>query len=172
VSPDEPAAPAGARDAGPPEPDLSWLGAGVAEDAIRIETLAPIWATVELERALLDLDQPIERAASAVVDPLLGARVAVMDLADARAPDRLALAEPSTEGRLAAALARHGERPAGRYVAVSRSLAAIARLAAAAGVPLSRPAVGPFGREVLVLDGAPGGPFLILVEAPAVPSRP
>jgi len=150
-------------------PDLAWLTAG---GAVKIDDLAPIWATVELERALLDLDQPLERAASAVDDPLLGARVAVMDLAGARGPDRLAVAEPNTEGRLARALAEHGERTVGRYVAVAPSLAAAAGLAATAGVSLSPPATGPFGREVLVLGGPAGGPFTLLVEVPAVPSTP
>jgi hypothetical protein len=112
----------------------------------------------------------------------------------------LALAEPSTEGRLAAALARHGEGVAGRYVLLGLDMAAIADRAAVAGVALSRPTVGPFGREVLVLGRgtiatggvgtdqgiaaganldaggmrsfARSGPFMILVEGPAVPSRP
>ena len=148
--------------------ELAWLAADLPSPP---EPLAPIWATVELERALLDLDQPLERVATAGDDPHLGARVVVIDIGDAGA-DRLVLAEPSTEGRLAGALARHGERPAGRYVAVPTDLATIARLAASARVALSRPEAGPFGRQVLVLDGAIGGPFLILVPSAAVPSRP
>jgi hypothetical protein len=153
----------------PQPPALAWL---TVDGRVRTEELAPIWATVELERALLDLDQPIERAATALEDPLLGARVAVMDLADAEGPERLAIAEPTTEGRLARALAEHGERTVGRYVAVSTSLAVVASLAAAAGVSLTRPEPGPLGAEVLVLGGPPGGPFLLLVESPAVPSPP
>jgi hypothetical protein len=152
--------------------ELAWLGLAPDSRAGQLEALAPIWATVELERALLDLDQPLERVASALDDPHLGARVVVMDIGDAAGPDRLALAEPSTEGRLAGALARHGERTAGRYVAVPFDLATVARRGAAAGIALSRPATGPFGRQVLVLGGPLGGPFLILVESPAVPSPP
>ena len=148
--------------------ELAWLARDLPSPP---EPLAPIWATVELERALLDLDQPLERVATADDDPHLGARVVVIDIGNAGA-DRLVLAEPSTEGRLAGALARHGERPAGRYVAVPATIATIGRRAARAGVAISRPGSGPFGRQVLVLDGAIGGPFLILVESAAVPSRP
>ena len=148
--------------------ELAWLRDQLSTPP---ETLAPIWATVELERALLDLDQPLERVATASDDPHLGARVVIIDIGDAGA-DRLVVAEPSTEGRLAAALARHGERTVGRYVAVAAELTSIARRAARAGVSISRPAAGPFGQQVLVLAGPVGGPYLILVERAAVPSRP
>jgi hypothetical protein len=157
--------------------ELVWLG---AEHAGRRD-LAVIWATVDLERALRDLGLEPTRAAATVDDPLLGGRVldlvepvpsaagAVTGLTGAR---RIALAEPSTEGRLAAFLARHGEGPAGRYVGVALDLAAIALRAAAAGIAVSRPEIGPFGREVIVLGGRLGSPHLILVEVAAVPSRP
>lgn len=154
---------------GPPEaavePSLAWLG----ERGRHLRTLARLWATVELERALADLAAEPTRIAAAVEDPLLGARVVVV-AADDGGPD-IALAEPSTEGRLAAVLARRGEGPAGRYVVAPFALEAIRDQAAAASVALSQPAVGPFGRSVLVLGGPPAGPSLILVD-PAVPSRP
>ena len=74
--------------------------------------------------------------------------------------------------RLALRLARHDEGPAGRYVGLPLALEAISSVAAAAGVLVSRPEIGPFGREVLVLGGGLGAPHLILVEVAAVPSRP
>lgn len=157
--------------------ELAWLGAAHAGR----RELAVIWATVDLERVLRDLGLEPTNAAATVDDPLLGARV--LDLGEPVpaagsavvgrvGPRRIVLAEPSTEGRLAAFLARHGEGPAGRYVGVALDLGAIATRAAAAGIALSRPAIGPFGPEVLVLGGRLGSPHLILVEVAAVPSRP
>jgi hypothetical protein len=168
-----------------------WLG----DEGRSLRTLAVIWATVDLERARADLESAaVVRAAesparaglaaSAFEDPHLGARVVVLPAAGNGVP--VALAEPSTEGRLAATLARHGEGPAGRYVLVRAGLAAVLTRAAAAGIPLSAPAIGPFGRSVLVMGGRvagphliPAGPHLILVDPPgtlaaraAVPSRP
>jgi hypothetical protein len=182
---------------------LAWLG-----DAGRpLRTLAVIWATVELERARAELvragavraaeapaavegaaearasvegaatgSASAELAVTAVEDPHLGARVLVLPAAEDGAP--VALAEPSTEGRLAATLARHGEGPAGRYVLAPAGLDAVRTLAAAAGISISRPAIGPFGSSVLVLAGRVAGPHLILVDPPgflvdpaAVPSR-
>jgi len=130
--------------------------------------LAPIWATVELERALGDLGTvPDEAGAAALVDgavedPLLGARVIVVP-SDVDGL-RIALAEPSTEGRLAATLVRNGEGPAGRYVLAPFGLAVVKARAAAAGLVVSSPAGGPFGPAVLVLGGPIAGPHLILVD--------
>ncbi|HUQ77372.1 MAG TPA: hypothetical protein VM427_00695 [Patescibacteria group bacterium] len=164
------------------ERDVAWLGRDPGHgDLAAIRELAVIWATVDLERVLRDLGLEPTLAMAAVDDSLLGGRV--LDLIDPLAPAvgptlgavgaaRIALAEPSTEGRLAAFLARHGEGPAGRYVGVSLDLAAIGIRAAAAGVSLSRPEIGPFGPAALVLGGPPGSPHLIVVEVTAVPSRP
>jgi hypothetical protein len=146
--------------------ELAWLG-----DAGRsLRTLPVIWATVDMERALVEFGLDPGRAAAAIDDPLLGARVLVVGQGDV--DTTIALAEQSTEGRLAATLARHGEGPAGRYVGVPIDLDEIRTLAAAAGIAISRPAVGPFGRQVLVLGAGLGGRSLVLVEPPAVPSRP
>ena len=159
----------------PDEP--GWLG----DDAGPCRELAEIWATVDLERVLADVASGVERAFPGDVearreppgpllhDPLIGARIRLL-----RPPDRaaIALAEPSTEGRLAATLARHGEGGVGRYLAVPAGLDAVRGRAAAAGVPISRPETGPFGPEVLVLGGRVGGRIVILVEAAAVPSPP
>jgi hypothetical protein len=162
-----------------PEPSLAWLDPAGGE----LKLLARIWATVELERALADLagggpggaatelgpGTDTGRRARPATDPLLGARVAVLTDEDGT---QVAVAEPSTEGRLAAVLARQGEGPAGRYVRAPVGLAALRRLAAAAGVSLSAPADGPFGPSVLVVAGPIGAPIVILVDPAAVPSRP
>jgi hypothetical protein len=126
--------------------------------------LATIWATVDLERTLGDLG--IDGSA-AVNDTLIGARVVLA----ATTPDgqRLAIAEPSTEGRLAATLARHGEGRAGRYVAVADDLARATARAADNGIAVSHVVEGPFGASMLVLLGPVTGPHLILCN-PAVPS--
>jgi len=130
--------------------------------------VAPIFATVDIDRAVRDLagqtGEPVE-------DSLLGAQVRLVT--GQRGPDdgvTVAVAEPTTEGRLAATLARHGEGFAGNYAAATGPLDEIARRAAEVGVAVSRPADGPFGRSILVLAGPVAGPHLILVEAPAVPS--
>lgn len=156
-------------------PSLAWLEVhGVA-----VPTLAEIWATVEIDRTLADLRRsgPLPGAATpALEDPLLGARVAVVPAADGDSP--IALAEPSSEGRLAATLARHGEGFAGRYVRSPVGLDALRALATAAGVAISSPAIGPFGPAVLLVTSV-AGPHVILVgpspspaDPPAVPSRP
>lgn len=141
---------------------LAWLGPDEPD------IVASIHATVELERALRELGAA-PPARPPLPDVLLGAAVVVVERAGG---GLIAAAEPTTEGRLAAFLARHGEGWAGRYVRSPVVLADARRLAADAGIALSRTADGPFGRAVLVLGGPAGGPQLILVEPPAVPSRP
>jgi len=157
----------------PPDEAVAWLG----EDAARVRTLAEIWATVDLERALAAIDaadgsRPAGRGVDprgAVGDPLLGARVLLLPPRDRR---RIALAEPFTEGRLAATLARHGEGRVGSYLRAPIDLDLVRVRAAGAAVPLSRREDGPFGSSVLVLGGRIGGRLVILVDPAAVPSRP
>ena len=148
---------------------LAWLGASAREPRV----LAEILATVESERALAELgvaaDEIPNLVATAALDPLLGARVIILPPQAAGEPS-IALAEPSTEGRVAATLARHGEGRIGRYVASPVTLDDVRARAATAGIPISRPADGPFGREILVLDGPVTGPHLILCDPVAVPS--
>ena len=133
-----------------------------------VRTLAILWATVDLDRALADLPPELRTAPRArpFGDPLLGALVVVVG-----ADPPLAVAEPSTEGRLAATLARHGEGAVGRYAVAPAGLDEIARAAARVGAGVSRPALGPFGRSILVLTPL-GGRHLILVDPAAVPSPP
>lgn len=131
------------------------------EDVDPRRLLAEIWATVDLERALRELGATGEVLPD---DPLLGAAVRLVRRAS---EPPIALAEPITEGRLAASLARFGEGPAGHYVAAASDLGAATRELAGRGVQVSRPADGPFGRSVLVLRGPVAGPHLVLVDPAA-----
>jgi len=133
--------------------------------------LATIWATVDLERTLVGLGIDVDATSTRVMaDTLLGARVVVVPSgADG---SRLAIAEPATEGRLAAFLARHGEGAAGRYVVVSDDLGQARTRAGLLGITVSRVEDGPFGSSMLVLIGPASGPQLILCESAAVPSTP
>jgi hypothetical protein len=131
-------------------------------------TVATLWATVDIERTLAD--HGVE-ASELGFDPFLGARVVLVLILSELPNSPVAIAEPTTEGRLAATLARHGEGPAGRYVAVADSLDLATTRAAASGTAVSRVEPGPFGRSMLVLLGPVTGPHLILCD-PAVPSTP
>jgi hypothetical protein len=111
-------------------------------------------ATVDLERAAGALGGLGRVLAD---DALLGARVATTGAA------RILLAEPRSEGRLAATLARRGEGPAALYVSVPSPRVAMimARLVELGERPREGP--GPFGRQVLVRTRQPWGPHLLLV---------
>jgi hypothetical protein len=157
----------GLPDPGPAPAGLSLAGLGLAAVAIG-------WATVDLDRADGQVDRVAALAAahSAAVsgspsapDELLGAQTRLAG--DPRDRPRLVLLEPSTEGRLAASLARRGEGPAALYLApVGIAFrAGIAHLAAA-GIR-TRPGRGPFGEGALVLGRAPGSPLLVLVAVPS-----
>jgi len=155
-------------------------GVGLAADAERglaavagdgAVTEAELWATVDLERTLAELGiEGLAAADHATPDPLLGANVLIVPAGQDR--PRRAIAEPTTEGRLAATLARHGEGPAGRYVVVGDDLDRARARAIAAGIAVSRNEVGPFGPSMLVLIGPVSGPHLILCDPAAVPSAP
>jgi hypothetical protein len=122
------------------------------------------WATVELDRAevevaaalaeLHDLREP--RAEDAPDERVLGARCRLLRYADDR--DMLLL-EPSTEGRLAAALARYGEGSVALHLLVDGGAPERARRA---GFRLTSEGHGPFGPERLVIVGPRWGPFLLL----------
>jgi len=141
------------------------LTAAAAGPLARLAGVRPIgigWATVELERAELELSAALalsvgdfSPAASSIS---LGARCRIASgvLGDALA---LVLLEPQTEGRLAATLARLGEGPAVVWLVVEgcdTTAAASATMTAAV-----RP--GPFGPERLVLGGSIHGPHRLLV---------
>jgi hypothetical protein len=151
---------------------LDDLVAALIDPAECPELLADIHGTVDLERALAELDA-VAGEGGLADDVLLGARIVLL------AERRIVVAEPSTEGRLAASLARLGEGTVGRYVlcglcgeAGGTSFAAVRRRAAEAGLVLSRPAPGPFGQEILVVTRPVGSPSLLLVQRGSLPSRP
>lgn len=137
--------------------------APLLESSGRATPIALGWATVELdrvERAFATSYPGIATEAVELgVDALLGARVRLLRPGVDGLP-RLVLLEPSTEGRLAATLARHGEGPAAIWLASSRG-----EPADPAAVRRSVATVGPFGTEVLLLDGPTHGPHRLVVLA-------
>lgn len=116
--------------------------------------IARIWATVDAERTIRD---GALAAVPLADDRLLGASVHLVEL-PGEVP--VAILEPNTEGRIAAALARHGEGPAGAYVAWSGSLVEV-------GEPITRSETGPFGPSAIAAAFPASGPFTVLVERPA-----
>ena len=131
-------------------------------------TIAHGWASVDLDRAVEELGEalglPSGRFTVVPDSRLLGARCRV---AGAVLPDgsSLAVLEPTTEGRLAATLARVGEGPAAVWLA-----AASGRWPGAASTEreglFSTQHEGPFGVERLIRGGPVHGPHCLLVGAP------
>lgn len=136
------------------------------------------WATVELDRAEVELGpwlgEPLEPAAPSVpgtiapmaagaVDPHLGAHARVRAGGGLPA-EAFVILEPSTEGRLAASLARDGEGPCALYLRPAAGLGAWAALARERGVALSQRRPGPLGQSRLVLGCPVAGPHLLLVD--------
>ena len=124
------------------------------------------WATVELDRAeaTLTMEAGLEPgvARSAPDDEVLGAVARRLDLSDGS----LLILEPRTEGRLAAALARHGEGPVAAYVVGGAQRAAGSPDPALGDAsepgPLLPPLGDPFGgRSRLVRPALAWGPFLL-----------
>ena len=120
-------------------------------------------ATVDVDRAEAEVGEvmAVRDISGADDDELLGARCRIITTGTG---DTIALLEPFTEGRLAAALARFGEGHVVDYVAAGRNVVAAA---SAAGVVVSLAARGPFGRQRLVLGGPRWGPFVVIVERAA-----
>ena len=137
-----------------------WTAAAARRPWLRdLELVGVGWATVELERAARELEADLDGAwVDGETDELLGAfarlRSAMLDRVT------LVLLEPSTEGRLAASLARFGEGVAAAYVA-----GPAAEPAALGAFALSPPAQTPLGRASLVLDGPAWGPHVVVLEA-------
>jgi hypothetical protein len=146
----------------------SLSGGGALGDAAERLTaaVAPIatvdgWATVELDRAELEVaallaDLGMPGVEDAREDRILGARTRVLRFG---AGHRVILLEPSTEGRLAGALARHGEGYLARYLVVDGGAPERAR---GAGFTVAPERLGPLGPARLVVEGPRDGPFLIL----------
>ena len=132
-----------------------------ADDPLQLHALG--WATVELDRAVAELDPWIGEAAPGPrerQDPHLGARV-VLRRGAGLPGVWTALLEPSTEGAVAASLARDGEGPCALYLRPAAGL--VAWLAAAPAGEGGQVREGPFGRQVL-LRGAFSGPHLLVTE--------
>ena len=154
---------------GVPDLSIAFVAGGPAGDRLVVEpddlrghvdgSLAAIgWATVEIERAA---GQVGGEFAPAEPDGLLGAFAALRE--------RVVLLEPSTEGRLAATLARHGEGPAAIYLrAPERDLRHAVARASRHGLRFSRPAPGPLGRSVLLLGGPIWGPHVLLLGSATI----
>lgn len=145
--------------------------AGLGDTLVRLRAAVrplrevPGWATVDLDRARGVIGSRATAAAAGSARPertaeaLLGAFAQrVVDSAGGE----VVLLEPSTEGRLAAALARHGEGPAALYLLADPAGRARAR---AAGFTLTPQGEGPFGPEHLVVGGPRWGPYLIIAPA-------
>jgi hypothetical protein len=168
----------GPADAPSPEGRLAFepiAGGGPAPERTPDASLTLVgvaWSTVELDRAEADLEpwllatDPALGDGDAASDPHLGARVRCRR-AVALPGEVLVLAEPSTEGRLAASLARDGEGPCALYLAPSGPLATWAVAARARGVTVSARREGPLGPAVLLAGRIVAGPHLLVIDPPA-----
>ena len=134
--------------------------AGPSAGSITVAAIG--WATVELDRAEVDLGAELVTTFEAASrDALLGATVRRSTATD---PEIL-IEEPDTEGRLSGALAKYGEGPIALYLRVPL-------LDQLPGTLSIRAGNGPLGPARLVLNGPPWGPFLILVGPPGPPGPP
>ncbi len=164
----------------PPDPaDLARLGAELAAGlglpvargtvalaGRRLRIVGIGWATVELERAARDLGLAVE--GPPVAETLLGATARAT--ASGSPGPVLVFLEPTSEGRLAARLARHDEGPAALYLA-PRQGGQVRRapdptpIEPTPAVPRTRAGAGLFGPTRLVLGVAPDEVQLLLIEA-------
>jgi hypothetical protein len=131
-------------------------------------TVAVGWATVELERAAVEVGAALRASSDTFVEGArtlaLGARCRIAgDVPSAGIS--LVLLEPDTEGRLAATLARLDEGPAAIWLEVENLADAVAAVHASGSIT-SPAQAGPFGAERLLLDGPHHGPYRLLVERP------
>lgn len=130
-------------------------------NAASTRVVAVGWATVDLDRAAREVGTSLGMAAERFIEApeslLLGARCR---LATDALDDGVGviLMEPSTEGRLAAFLARHDEGPIAIW---HRSPPA----GSAARGPSAEQA-GPLGAELLELGGPVRGPYRLIVVSP------
>lgn len=149
-----------------PEDDAPAVAANGADRTRPLRLAGLGWATVELDRAFDELGMWLGDAEEATADdPLLGARARAFE-AGGLPGDRVVLLEPSTEGRLAASLARDGEGPAALYLRPAEGLAAWLASARRRGVSVSVRRIGPLGSSVLLTGGPVSGPHLVIVDEP------
>jgi hypothetical protein len=133
------------------------------------------WATVELDRAageLAGLLMPRSAFRHGAGSVVLGARVRISGV---RVGDRtivLVLLEPSTEGRLAAHLARFGEGWAATWMRASVSPDAAGRGGTGGSWGPGRAGTtwwpGPLGPERLDAGNPPVGPFRLVVRTATI----
>lgn len=145
-------------------------GAAEARAHLRVgrqhEPIAVGWATVDLDRAAVELAAELDmspnsfRPASESV--VLGARC-LLASGVLRGGLAIALLEPSTEGRLAASLARFAEGPAAVWLVAPRPDAPITGSRNQGG-DLPTDEVGPFGVERLIHGGPRQGPYWLVVD--------
>jgi hypothetical protein len=129
------------------------------EPAMASSVLAVGWATVELDRAARELGSAfgldfVDVAGSIHLGCACRRSVATVDGV------HVVLLEPTTEGRLAVTLARHGEGLAAAWFR--------APFDAGATRPSSAARPGPFGAERLVLGGPSSGPHHLLVPGATI----
>ena len=120
------------------------------------------WATVELDRAERELSADLGLGPAAFIEApdsgLLGARCRVA-LDTFPGGVALVILEPATEGRLSAALARHGEAPLAAWFVLDGGDGSRVRPPSTAS--------GPFGPERIAPDGSINGLRRLLVDLEA-----
>ena len=127
------------------------------------------WATVELDRAAGELASLlVPGSAFEPVGPsvVLGARCRLGRAGAAAPAPFVILMEPSTEGPLASALARHGEGWCATWTSGADEGTTIA--GPEPRELLAPTTSGPFGAERLVRDGPRSGPFRLVVDAATI----
>ena len=136
------------------DPDLA---AARQQSPSSVTLAAVIWATVDLERAEAELAlwlEPLANPAPLTDEPHLGARGRVRTTTGLPG-GRLVLLEPTSEGALAASLARDSEGPCGLYVLG-------APMPLGSGGPARRHD-GPIGASVRLRTAVRAGPHLLLL---------
>lgn len=125
------------------------------------QVIAVGWATVELDRAAREFGEALGTT-FVDVDGSIHLGCACRRSAAAVDGVRIVLLEPTTEGRLAATLARHGEGWAVVWFAPDDhdDVPGIPRWSATRD--------GPFGSERLALGGPLAGPHRLLVETATI----
>ena len=159
---------------GEPTPEEArWPTRRTAARPLRLAGLG--WATVELDRAADELGMWLGRGArpgrAGRASTRCSARGARLRDAGGLPGDAVLLLEPSTEGRLAASLARDGEGPAALYL---RPAAGLVPGLAARPRPrrdAQRPAHRAARRLRLVAGGPVTGPHLVIIDRHAAARR-
>lgn len=137
-------------------------------DAVPAGAIAVGWATVEADRAAVELAPLLAPGAGFAEAPgseTLGASCRI-GRAAGPGPRWIVLLEPATEGRLAASLARHGEGWIAAWWARGRAGDGGDAAEAAATWSASRP--GPFGPERLQVGGPLAGPHRLRLDGDTI----